>query len=113
FRIQVDLLVGMEPPAARARDRHRLSAAVPLVSVARRFQRRIEAAVMGDLRARRPARGGRLVDGGLGSLRARRSLTLPSRDPSGASAADLRGHRLDTASLGGPAVSRAELETEG
>ena len=36
-RVQDHLLVGMEPPAARARHRHGLSAAVPLVPVARRF----------------------------------------------------------------------------
>ena len=35
-RVQDDLLVGMEPPAARPRDRRGLSAAVPVLPVARR-----------------------------------------------------------------------------
>src|ERR1700738_2758791 len=36
WRVQDDFLVGMEPPAARAHDRRRFSAAVSLVSLARR-----------------------------------------------------------------------------
>ena len=39
-RVQDHLLVGMEPPAARARDRRGLSAAVPVLPVARRARRR-------------------------------------------------------------------------
>ena len=64
-RVQDHLLVGMEPPAARARDRRGLSVAVSLVPVARRAQRGTEAAVVADLRARRAAGRGRLVDGGV------------------------------------------------
>ena len=37
--VQDHLLVGMEPPAARARDRRGLSAAVPVLPVARRVER--------------------------------------------------------------------------
>ena len=46
-RVQDDLLVGMEPSAARAGDRHRLSAAVSVVPVARRARAGAEAARCG------------------------------------------------------------------
>ena len=71
-------------------------------------RRRIEAAVVGDLRARRAAGRGRLVDGGLRPFGAGRSLALSSRHPSGAGAVDLRGDRLDLAPIGGSAAGRGE-----
>ena len=103
--VQDHLLVGMEPPAARARDRGGLSAAVPLVPVARRLERGAEAAAVADLRPRRAAGRGRLVDGGLGPDAADRGFAISPRHPSGAGAADLRRHRLDAAAAVGPAAS--------
>ena len=99
-RVQDDLLVGMEPPAARARDRRGLSAAVSLVSVARRAGRGPAAAVVADLRPRRAAGRGRLVDGGVGTFATGRGFALSSRHPSGAGAADFCSHRLDAAPAG-------------
>ena len=97
LRVQDDLLVGMEPPAARARDRRGLPAAVPVLPVARRARRRPEAPALDHFRTRRAAGRGRLVDGGLRSNRARGSLAAASRHPSGTSAIDLCRHRLDAA----------------
>src|SRR6202040_623555 len=75
-RVQDDFLVGMEPPAARARDRGGLPAAVSLVPLARRSGGGPEAAFVADLRPRRAAGRGRLVDGGLGSLATGRGFTI-------------------------------------
>src|ERR1700749_724128 len=85
-RVQDDILVGMEPPAARTRDRGRLSAAVPLVPVARVPGLRSETAVVADLRAWRIAGRGRLVDGGVRAFAASGSLALSPCHPSGAGA---------------------------
>ena len=98
-RVQDHLLVGVEPPAARPLYRHRLSAAVPVVSLARRFECRSEAAAVDHLRARRAAGRGGLVDGGVRPDAAGRGLATSSRHPSGAGAPDLRRHRLDAAAL--------------
>src|SRR5260370_4873558 len=107
WRVQDDFLVGMEPPAARACDRHRLSAAVSLVSLARRLGRGPEAAVVADLRPLRAAGRGRLVDGGLRAFAARRGFAISSRHPSGAGAPHFCSNRLDAAPAGGPAsISR-------
>ena len=95
--VQDDLLVGMEPSPARARDRRCLSAAVSLVCLARRARRRPQAAAVADLRSRRAAGRGRLVDGGVGTDRAGGSFAIPSRHPSRAGAVDLCQHRLDAA----------------
>ena len=81
-----------------------LSAAVPLVPVARRARRGAEAAAVADLRPRRAAGRGRLVDGGLGAFAAGGSLAISPRHPSGARAADFRGDRLDAAPAGGAAA---------
>src|SRR5580692_11708879 len=88
----------MEPSVARAGDWDRLSAAVPLVLVARRFQWRTETAVVGDLRSRRAARCRRMVDGCLRAFGAGRGFPISSRDASYAGALDLCRHRLDVAS---------------
>src|SRR5262245_66693912 len=63
--VQDDLLVGMEPPPAWPLHRRGVPAAVPLFSVARRAERGAEATAVADLRARRGAGCGRLVDGRL------------------------------------------------
>ncbi len=85
-RVQDHLLVGMEPPATRAHDRGRLSAAVCLVPVARRFKRGSEATLVADLRARCAAGRGRLVDGGVRTLAAGGSFAIPARHPADAGA---------------------------
>src|SRR5579859_411533 len=95
--VQDHLLVGVEPPAARPRDRHGLPPAVPVLPVARRIERGTEAAAMADLRPRRVAGGGRLVDGGVRAVEADRGFAISSCDASGAGAFDLRSHRLDAA----------------
>src|ERR1700682_2426779 len=99
-RIQDDLLVGMEPSAAWARDRRRLSAALSLVPLARRLERGCEAPVVADLRPRRAAGRGRLVDGGFGPVAAGRGFAVSARYPSGAGDAPFCGRRLG-AVLGG------------
>src|SRR6266849_844762 len=83
-RVQDHFLVGMEPPAARARDRGCLFVAISLVPVARRFERGAEATALADLRSRRAAGRGRLVDGGVRTFAAGGSLAIPSGYPSGA-----------------------------
>src|SRR5216683_564251 len=103
-RVQDHLLVGMEPPVARARDRRRLFAAVSLVPLARCVEHGLKAAAVADLRPWRAAGRGRLVDGGLRAFAAGRGFAISSRDPSGAGAADFRMHRLDAAATGEPAV---------
>ena len=82
--VQDHLLVGMEPPPARARDRRGLSAAVPVLPVARRVERRAETAALDDLRAWRAAGRGRLVDGRVGTYATDRSLPVSAGDASGA-----------------------------
>src|SRR4051812_50166195 len=57
-RVQGDLLVGMEPPAARPFHRRRLSFAVPVLPLARRPVRRVEAAVLGGFLGWGGPRGG-------------------------------------------------------
>src|ERR1019366_6680072 len=95
----------MEPPAAWTRDRHCLPAAVSLVPVARGSGRGAEAAVVADLRPRRAAGRGWLVDGGVGTFAAGRGIAISSCHPSCAGASDLCGHRLDRApALGQGAV---------
>src|SRR5260370_7044113 len=54
---------------------------------------------MADLRPRRAAGRGRLVDGGLGAFSAGRGFAISTGDPSGAGAADLCRHRLDAAAV--------------
>src|ERR1700682_2905252 len=103
-RVQDHLLVGMEPPVARASDRHRLFAAVSVVPLARCVEHGPKAAAVGDLRPWRAAGRGRLVDGGLRAFAAGRGFAISSRHPSGAGAADFRMHRLDAAATGKPAV---------
>src|SRR5580700_4036370 len=95
----------MEPPDARARDRRGLSAAVSLVDVARGSGRGFEAAVVADLRSRRAAGRGRLVDGGVRTFAAGRGIAVSSRDPSRAGSPDLYRHRLDRA----PAVGQGAV----
>src|SRR5260370_12440731 len=90
----------MELPAARARDRRRVSAAVPLVSLAWRAERGSQTPVVADRRRWRAAGRGRLVDGGIGAFRARRSFALLASHPSDAGAPDFLGHRLDAAANG-------------
>src|SRR5216683_8204623 len=102
--VQDHLLVGMEPPVARARDRRRLFAAVSLVPLARYPEHGLAAAAVADLRPWRAAGRGRLVDGGLRTVATGRGFANSSRHPSGAGAADFRMHRLDTAAADGPAV---------
>ncbi len=103
-RVQDHLLVGMEPPVARARDRRRLFAAVSLVPLARCVEHGLAAAAVADLRPWRAAGRGRLVDGGLRAVATGRGFAISSRHPSGAGAADFRMHRLDAAAADGPAV---------
>src|SRR5260370_10458164 len=91
----------MEPPAARARDRRRVSAAVPLVSLAWRAERGSQTPLVADLRPWCAAGRGRLVDGGIGAFRARRSFALSARHPSDAGAPAFLGHPLDPAPNGG------------
>src|SRR6202171_2441419 len=106
-RIQDDLLVGMEPSAAWARDRRRLSAALSLVPLARRLERGCEAPVVADLRPRRAAGRGRLVDGGFGPVAAGRGFAVSARYPSCAGGAYFRGRRLGAASVCGAADGSA------
>src|ERR1700730_12196055 len=94
----------MEPSAARARDRRCLSAAIPLVYLARRYGRGPAAAVVADLRSRGAAGRGRLVDGGVGAFAAGGSLAISPGYSFGAGASDLRRHRLDAAPAGEPAT---------
>src|ERR1700730_1117788 len=81
-RVQDDLLVGMDPPAARAGDRGCVSAAISLVSLARSFERGSQTPLVADLWSRRAARRGRLVDGGIGAFGARRGFALSAMPPS-------------------------------
>src|SRR5712671_2834949 len=110
--VQDHLLVGMEPPGARARDRRRLFAAVSLVPLARYAEHGLAAAAVAGLRPWRAAGRGRLVDGGLGAFAACRGFAISSRHPSGAGAPDFRMHRLDAAAAGGPAVIGCILAAE-
>ena len=64
----------------------------------------LQAAVVADLRSRRAAGRGRLVDGGIGAFGAGRSFALSAGHPSGAGASDFRRHRLDAAAIDGPAA---------
>src|SRR3984893_1367686 len=96
-RVQDDLLVGVEPPAARARDRRGLSAAVSLVPVARRSRRRTAAATVADLRPRRATRRGRLVDGCVGTFATGRGFAISFGHASGARAPDFCRACLDAA----------------
>ena len=96
-RVPDHLLVGVEPSAARPRHRRGLFAAVPVLSVARRSRRRTEAAAVADLRPRRAAGRGRLVDGGLRTVAAGGSFAIAPRYSSGTGTSDFRGNRLDAA----------------
>src|SRR5258706_6403288 len=107
-----DFLVGMEPPAAGARDRSRVPVAVSLVLVARRSGRGPKAAVVADLWPRRTAGGGRLVDGGIRAFAAGRGFAISPRYSSGAGASHLCGNRLDGAAAGGPAAGSRILAAE-
>ena len=60
---------------------------------------RAEAAAVADLRPRRAAGRGRLVDGGLGPVAAGRGFAISAGDASGAGAAHLRRDRLDAAAV--------------
>ena len=99
LRVQDHLLVGMEPPAARTRDRRGLPAAVPVLPVARRVERRIKAAAVADLRPRRAAGRGRLVDGRIRPVAADRGVPVSAGGAPDAGIGDLRRHRLDAAAL--------------
>src|SRR6202163_3956558 len=101
-RVQDHLLVGMEPPVARARDRHRLFAAVSLVPLARYVERGLAAAAVADFRPWRAAGRGRLVDGGLRAFATGRGFAISSRHPSGAGTPDFRMYHLDAAATGAP-----------
>src|SRR3954468_23963762 len=87
----------MEPPPARAGDWSRLPPAVPVLPVARRLECGAETALVADLRPRRAAGRGRLVDGGLGAFAARGGLAIPPRHAPRAGAPDLCCDRLDAA----------------
>ncbi len=95
--VQDHLLVGMEPSPARALHRRRLSAAVPLFPLARRAGRGTETAAVADLRSRRAAGRGRLVDGRFRPDAANGSIAVSARGASDAGAGDFRRHRLDGA----------------
>ena len=71
--VQGDLLVGMVAPAAGAHDRRGVPAAVPVFLWRGWIPPPLRAAAVDDLRRRRVARRGRLVDGGVG--------TCPARSP--------------------------------
>src|SRR3979411_2202511 len=85
----------MEPPAARARDRRGLSAAVSLVPVARRSRCGTAAAVVADLWPRRATRRGWLVDGRVGTFATGRGFAIPSGHASRSCAPDFCGACLD------------------
>src|SRR6201981_2823220 len=74
--VQNHLLVGMEPPAARPRDRHCLTAATPLFPMAIHPRGGRKAATVADRRPWRAAGRGRLVDGGLGAVGTNRGVAL-------------------------------------
>ena len=57
----------------------------------------LQAAVVADLRPRRAAGRGRLVDGGVGTFATGRGFAISSCHPSGAGAPDFCRHRLDAA----------------
>ena len=96
--VQDHLLVGMDAPAAGARDRRGVPAAVSVVPVARRDPAAAAAAAVDDLRRRRRARRGRLVDGVVGPRRhARQRVAIPAGVPSDACLRDLRRDPVDRA----------------
>ena len=98
-RVSDDLLVGMGAPAARSRDRRRVSPAIPVVSLARRRRAGFAPAIMVHFRARRTARRGRLVDGRLRPCRARRGFAIPAGDASPPRVPDLCRADLDGVAL--------------
>ena len=61
------------------------------------LERGAEAAAVADLRPRRAAGRGRLVDGGLGPVAADRGVAVSAGDASGAGAGDFCRDRLDAA----------------
>src|SRR5256885_14579666 len=95
----------MEPSAARPRDRHRLSAAVSLVHLARRAISRASTPALVCFWARRATGRGRLVDGGLRAFAKGGSFAIPSGDTSAAGTCDLCSHRLDLATPFGTAAA--------
>ena len=97
-RVQDDLLVGVDAPADGAADRRRVSAAVPVVSGEGLDRAGPALAAMGDLRPRRAARRGRLVDGRVGARPSASGLAIPAGDASDSRLRDLRGRAVD----GGP-----------
>src|SRR5579859_7051149 len=105
-RVQDDLLVGMEPPATRARDRGSLSAPISLVSVARCPGRGAAAPVVADFWPRRAAGRRWLVDGGVWTIATSRGFAISSRHSFGARVVDFCGHYLDAAAVGKAAAVR-------
>src|SRR5689334_11258464 len=102
----------MEPSPARPRDRRGLSAAVPVLPVARRNEWRAEAKALADLWPRRTPGCGRLVDGGIRTRRANRGFAISACDPPSAGAFDLRCNRLDPATPSRACAKRAAAKTE-
>src|SRR5690348_4067815 len=88
----------MEPSFTRPPDRHRLPAAVPLVSLARRSGAPVATAALAYFRSGSAARCSRLVDGSVGPFAEGRGFAISACDPSGTGTCDLRRHHLDAAS---------------
>src|SRR5664279_1165473 len=97
--VQGDLFVGMDAPAAGARDRGGVPAAVSVFPGARLDSAAAATAAMDHLCRRRRARRGRLVDGGLGPRRqhADQGLAIPAGVSYDAGLRGLCRHRLDRA----------------
>src|SRR5262245_59370714 len=93
--VQNHLLVGMDASAISATRRWRVSHSFSLVSLARLDRAAAAQTIVDDLWFRRGARRHRLVDGGLGSLRAGQGLTVLAGLPSDACLLDLRRRSVD------------------
>ena len=92
--VQDHLLVGMDAPAAGARDRRGVPAAVSAFPVARRHPAAAAPAAVDYFCRRRRARRGRLVDGVVGPFRhAHQGLAIPAGVPYDAGLRDLCGDR--------------------
>ena len=78
-RVQDHLLVGMESPAARPAHWRGISAAVPVVPVARMGRPQARPGARRHIRPWRAARRGRVVDGGVGPHRTGQRVAISPR----------------------------------
>src|SRR5258708_14914990 len=99
----------MDASAASAPGGWRVPRYFSLVALARLVRAAAAHTVMGDFCARRDARRHRLVDGGLGPLRADQGLTILAGIPSDARLLDLYRGSVDG---GGPGSARSHHRAE-